>query len=83
MGLDDIGKRQNIFPAKKSNADISCIQKTIYTKTFETTFNDIYKGKIYYGHSDSSHSRGVCIILRRHLEVKINSITKQHNGTII
>ena len=83
-GLNDIKKRTKYFHwLRKNNVDISCIQETFCTKTFEKTFNHSWEGEIYHCFSDSSHSRGLCIILRQHLQLKIHSIHKQYNGRII
>ena len=63
-GLNDIKKRTKYFHwLRKNNVDISCIQETFCTKTFEKTFNHSWESEIYHCFSDSSHSRGVCIIL--------------------
>ena len=53
------------------------------TKYLKTTFNHTWKGEIYNSVSDSSHSREVCSILRKHLQFKIHSIHKQHNRSIL
>ena len=60
----------------------------VYKKRFalkhsKKHLNHTWEGEIYHCFSDSSHSRGVCVILRQQLQFKIHSIHKQHNGRII
>ncbi len=63
--------------------DICLLQETYCTKSFISTFNRGWPGKVIHCTSDSSHSRGVCIMFKRDLDCKIIDVHRSDNGRMI
>ena len=73
-GLNDKVKRKTCFSwIKEKKIDIAFLQETFCIETFKNTFDNDFRGKVFHGVTDSTHSRGVCIMVREGLEfTKIN-----------
>ena len=72
-GLNDKNKRDKVFRWIRNNElDIAFLQESYCTEKFIPYFNAGWKGAALHGHSDSNHSRGVCILLSvTHIVVKM------------
>lgn len=68
-GLNNNCKRLSLFHwIEQKKIDIICLQETFCKETYCETFNSYFEGSIYHSFSDSSHSRGVCIMFNKKLE---------------
>ena len=63
--------------------DIAFLQETYCQNKFETTFNSLWNGKIYHAFTDSSHSRGVCIMFNDKLNVELINKHASEDGRIL
>ncbi len=80
-GLNDSLKRKKVFDwLKQQKPQIVFLQETFCTKRLEPYLNSMWKGKIIHSLSDSSHSRGVSILLSENLEYNIVDIHESING---
>ena len=62
-------KRHSVFRwLNEKKYDVCFLQETYCTDNFVTTFKRGWKGEVFHATSDSSHSRGVCIMLRDGLD---------------
>ncbi len=62
-GLHDASKRNKVFRWLINNKnDVCFLQETFCTTQFIPYFNSSWRGRIEHAVSDSSHSRGVCIM---------------------
>ena len=50
---------------------VSCVYKRLFAPGHLTSFNDDWEGLVYHSVSDSTHSRGVSILLGKRLEFKV------------
>lgn len=83
-GLNNVAKRNTIYTWIKENKfDIILLQETYFTKTNIAQCNKEWKGDSFHSLSESSHSRGVSILLNKTLNYKILSSHSDKNGRII
>ena len=65
-GLNNDSKRLAIFQWIKDNRfDIIGLQETYCTKDFENHFKKYWPGEIIHSYTDSKHSRGVCLLVKK------------------
>ena len=77
-------KRYAVFQWVKQNSyDIFFIQETFCTNDFVDKFKRGWQGEIYHCVSDSKHSRGVCILIRKDLRYKLIDKCTLLNGRAI
>ena len=68
-GLNNSKKRKQIFQWLKDNrADIVFLQETFITEKLFPYVNSSWKGECYHTPTDSTHSRGVSILIRDKLQ---------------
>ena len=80
-GLNDELKRNGLFAwLKEKKIDIALVQETYCTESFIKVFNREWKGPIYHGFSDSSHSRGVCIIVDENVNCNVINTHRTEDG---
>ena len=73
-GLHDAHKRQKVFSWFRSQqADVIFLQETFCKENFAPYFNANWKGQVIHSFSTSSHSRGVCILFKESLNVRVIS----------
>ncbi len=83
-GLHNSNKRNVIYRWIKENRyDICCLQETYCTKPNNDKFKKGWSGEIYHSFSNSTHSRGVCILLNKKLNVHIVSSASDKCGRIV
>ena len=76
-------KRFSVFTYLKSNKfDICLLQETYCTKSFISKFSAGWSGEVFHSVSDSVHSRGVCILVRKGLKCFEISSHSDNNGRI-
>ena len=64
-GLHNKAKRHTIYNWARTNAFNVCfLQETFAMNSNYKEFNRGWQGEIFHSFSDSTHSRGVCIMLR-------------------
>jgi len=67
-GLNNVKKRYTLYTWIKENEfDICLLQETYLTKTTSKAVDKEWRGRVYHSLSDSSHSRGVCILVNKKL----------------
>ena len=82
-GLKDQFKRCDIFNLlKEKNADIVCLQETHFVLSIEKNVYSNWEGDCYYSHGESN-ARGVAILVRKGLDVKVNNIHTDTNGCMV
>jgi exonuclease III len=82
-GLNDSIKRRdvlNLFQTKE--ADILCLQETHFIKDIEKKIYSEWNGLCYFSHG-KSNAKGVAILFRKNLNIKINSVKTDDNGCYI
>ena len=80
-GLRDKGKRLSVFELiKRHNIDITFIQETFVTETFVDRFNRDLNYDVYHCVTDSSHSRGVAIVIKREGNIHVININRSNDG---
>ena len=83
-GLRDRNKRMAIVQwFIDTKIDVLCIQESFCTKEYKNKFNKDWlpvSEKIKHCYTDSSHSRGVTIIFRKDLDLKIMSTFRTNDG---
>ena len=71
-GLNDCNERRKLFSwLKDTKPDIKCLQETFCTSKLLPLFNSEWTGKAYHSLSDSSHSRGVAILVSSNLNYEV------------
>ena len=82
-GLNDTKKRYDVLNfIKDQKADICCLQDTHFTKEMEQSIYTIWEGECFYSHG-KSNSRGVCILIKKNLNIKVHCIKKDSNGSLL
>ena len=76
-------RRKTFYWLNKLNFDIIFLQETYCKNNFVSTFDSSWKGHIVHATTDSSHSRGVCIMFREKLNVKILNSKCCDDGRIL
>lgn len=80
-GLTNKPKRCNVFTyLADKKADICFLQETFITKSSVQEFNNNWHGLIFHSLSDSNHSRGVCILIKKELNVDIINVHRSDDG---
>ena len=80
-GLNNVSKRISLFKwVEDKKIDIACLQETFCKQSFQNMFDNSCTGKVFHAFSDSSHSRGVCIILRKSLNYTVLNQHKSIDG---
>ena len=83
-GLCNLTLRQKTFQwFRNLDLDLVFLQETFCKKTFKETFNNLWKGKIFHSFTDSSHSRGVCIMIKENLNIEIVNVHSSDDGRIL
>jgi exonuclease III len=83
-GLNDISKRKSLFYwLQDKKVDIILLQETYVTKDTLSMFDRDWNGIAIHDVSDSSHSRGVCILLKEGVYVDVKSIYILNNGRAV
>lgn len=81
-GLRNYEKRQKLFHWAKT-FDIVALQETFFTKDLETRLNREWSGFSYHSYSDSTHSRGVSILINDSLQISDIMIYSDSIGRLI
>ena len=77
-------KRNTIFRWLTDNQfDICLLQETYCSKEFADRFKKGWEGEIIHSLSNSSHSRGVCILLKKGLLCKTTSVHCDDSGRLL
>ena len=77
-------KRDIIFTWINDNkCDVCLIQESYCTKDFSDKFKNNWDGEIVHSFTDSSHSRGVCILFRKNLDYKLLSTHNDNSGRLL
>ena len=70
-------KRYAIFGwLKDKNYDICLLQETYCTDSFASKFTRGWSGEIFHFVTDSVHSRGVCIMVKKELQYSVIECTQ-------
>ena len=84
LGLCNPPVRHKVFTwLNEFKLKIIFLQETNCTKAFESSFNSYWNGKIIHNHTDSSHSRGVCIMFHESLNVDIIDTHCSDDGRLL
>ena len=82
-GIRSFEKRKAVFNwLYKSQADICFLQETYSSTEVENVWQKQWKGNMFFSHG-SSHSRGVLILVRDHLDFKLQSFKADVEGRFI
>ena len=77
--MNNYGKRITLFHwLHEKKIDVACLQETFCTKTFNV--NNYYDFDIFHALTDSTHSRGVCIVIRKGLNYKLVNKYASNDG---
>ena len=80
-GLNTKEKRIKFYSwLKDSKIDIAFLQETHYIKKNENLYNCFWFGKSIHCFSDSSHSRGVSVLLKDGLDIEILDVHISNDG---
>jgi exonuclease III len=83
-GINEISKRNTVYTWIKENKyDICFLQETYCTEAAKTQFDKQWKGDVFHSVSNSSHSRGVCILLSSNLTYNIISSHTDNEGRMV
>ena len=82
-GLNSTKKRFDLFTLfKEKKVDVLCLQETHFTEEIEHKIYQQWEGVCFYSHG-SSNSKGVAILLRKGLDIKVAECKKDNNGQFI
>ena len=82
-GIRSFEKRKAVFNwLYKSQADICFLQETYSSTEVENVWQKQWKGNMFFSHG-SFHSRGVLILVRDHLDFKLQSFKADVEGRFI
>ena len=80
-GISSVMKREKVYMwCENQNADIILLQETHCTKRKVNNFASSWKGESFHAVSDSPYSKGVSILFRENLNVKINNVHEYLHG---
>ena len=80
-GLRDRDKRLSVFEfIKRQHIDIAFLQETFVTENIVDKFNRDTTNNVYHCATDSYHSRGVAIVIRKQLDIEVLNINKSNDG---
>ena len=82
-GLRTFDRRKAFFNwSAKSSADICFLQETYSTSEVENIWKKQWKGDMFFSHG-TGHSKGVLILVRDHLDFKLQSVKVDSQGRYI
>jgi len=82
-GLRDTVKRRSIFTyLKDQEANFFFLQETFSKESDEALWRNEWGGEIYFSH-ETSHSKGVCILIDRAVKEKVTFTSRDADGRII
>ena len=77
-------KRYRIYRwLNDNNFDVCLLQESYCTESFVSVMKQGWNGKIFHSYSASEHSKGVCILFRKGLELDILSVHCDDVGRLI
>ena len=80
-GLGFVKKSVNLFKWINDNhIDIALIQETYCVQECDSKFSKQWNGSIYHSHSNSRHTRGVCILLDKKFKGTVKSFSCDTEG---
>ncbi len=80
-GISSVMKCEKAYIwCENQNADIILLQETHCTKRKVNTFSTSWKGESFHGVSYSPYSKGVSILFRENLNIKINNVHQYLHG---
>ena len=80
-GLNTDEKRIKLYSwLTDINTDVIFLQETHYVKKYEFKYNTRWPGESFHYYSDSSHSRGVSILLRKNIPLEVLNVHKSIDG---
>lgn len=80
-GLRERTKRISLFKwLNDLDADVIFLQETHVTQSFVSEFNQDWSGKAFHGVTDSSHSRGVAILIKNKINFNLINIHSDNEG---
>ena len=83
-GLNDTNKRKKVFNwLVDQNSDIVFMQETFCTEKLLPYFNSNWKGEVFHSLTDSSHSRGTCILFKHNYKVNLLGKHCSSDGRIL
>ena len=83
-GLNNHTKRHTIYKwIRKNDYGICFLQETFCISNLKQQFQKGWNGDIFHSFSDSSHSRGVCIMLHNNISYKSLSSYSDEEGRIM
>ena len=78
-GLGNLQKRKAIFEYFRDRADIICFQETHSTADSHHEWTAQWGGKAYFSDGEKN-ARGVCILIKKELDVKVLKEVKDNEG---
>ncbi len=83
-GINDVNKRNSVYTWLKENKyDVCLLQETFCTNVTRSKYDKTWKGESIHSLSNSSHSRGVSVLLNQNLTYKIISSHSDNDGRVI
>ncbi len=84
-GLNNEQKRRNLFSwLNDINVKIAFLQETFCKKEFNPSFDNYgWAGRIIHNFSNSSHSRGVAILIHDSINYEIHNVYKKEDARAI
>jgi len=83
-GLQNEANRLKTFSwLTDQKADVVCLQETFCTNDIVKVFNTQWGGDVYHSITDSSHSRGVAILINKTSDIKCVNHHKSNDGRIV
>ena len=68
---------------KCSQYDVCLLQETFCTRSTDGQYHNGWSGEIFHSFSNSTHSRGVCIMLSKNFSYNVLSVHSDTNGRLI
>ena len=82
-GIGDNSKRRQVFNyLKRQNADVFMLQETHSSSSVEKVWTAEWGSEIIYSHGQPN-SKGVCVMFKKNLNVKVLSIKKDTKGRLL
>lgn len=83
-GLHNDANRLKTFTwLTDQKADVVCLQETFCTQDSVKLFNSQWEGDAYHSITDSSHSRGVAILVNKATDIECVNYHKSNDGRIV
>ena len=80
--MADVIKRRAVFDFYRKRSDITVMQETHSTKETANQWSLEWGGEIIFSHGESN-ARGVCICIKKNLDLKITDVQTDQNGRFI